>query len=205
MESQRKVPLFGTAVILAGGKSSRMGFDKQYLEIDQVRLMETMIGDLSKTFSDIIVVTNDPHAYAHLPVRLAQDRYQAAGPLAGLERGLALAKSDYVFLRACDMPLYVDSYVHYMMGQLTQDQAMVATTIIKGYFEPFNSFYHRLLLPVVQGILKGKRRSFRKLLEGQTVLEVPEERARFYDPGLTHFINLNTKEDLRRYREKFCI
>lgn len=205
MKRPRKALPFGTALILAGGKSSRMGYDKQYLEVCQERLMEKMIRDLSVTFSDIIVVTKEPKSYTHLPVRLASDRFHHAGPLAGLEVGLAMARSDYVFLRACDMPVYVDSYVRYMMDQVTVTGDEVVTTIVQGYVEPFNTFYHKSLHPKVVSLLKGRERSFRKLIEGRSVLEIPEERARFFDPDLTHFINLNTKEDLRRYCDRFCL
>lgn len=57
------VEVFKTAVILAGGKSSRMGFDKQFLRINKVRIMEKLIHELSKEFEDIIIVTNKPEEY----------------------------------------------------------------------------------------------------------------------------------------------
>lgn len=205
MKGQKIRPLFGTALILAGGKSSRMGFDKQYLKLGRKPLMDTMIHALSATFSDIIVVTNDPHSYAHLPIRLARDRYPNVGPLAGLEVGLAMSQSEYVFLRACDMPIYNDAYVRYMMNVLADSREDVATTIVKGYFEPFNSFYHRSLWEKAVGLFQGKKRSFRALIDGQSVLEIPEETARFFDPELAHYINLNTKEDIHSYRELFYI
>lgn len=64
---------FGTAIILAGGKSSRMGFDKQFLKLDERRLMDSLIHKLESEFDEIIIVTNKPEYYIGLSHRIARD------------------------------------------------------------------------------------------------------------------------------------
>lgn len=193
--SDSLLPRFGTAVILAGGQSRRMGFDKQNLMVLRENIVRKSIREMSQTFPDIIVVTNTPEKYRGLPVRVAADRFKDCGPLAGLEVGLAEAQSDYVFLRACDMPLYHDGYVRHMMACLKKEAALIATTEIKGQIEPFNSFYHRALLKEVQDQLKTGRRTFRAVMDRHVLCCIPEAVARRFDPTLSHFVNLNTKED----------
>ena len=60
---REEFPLFGTAAILAGGRSSRMGFDKQLLMEDERLILETVIETLRQEFSDILIVTAKPHLY----------------------------------------------------------------------------------------------------------------------------------------------
>lgn len=191
--------LFGTAVILAGGQSCRMGFDKQDLQIKRENIMRKTIRELSQTFPDIVVVTNTPERYAGMPVRLAKDRYRNCGPLAGLEVGLAESRSQYVFLRACDMPVYDDRYVRYMMEQLRINPVAVCTTEIHGNIEPFNSFYHQSLLADAQHQLKTGRKSFRALMDRHPMICISEDTVRRFDPDLSQFINLNTPEEYQAY------
>ena len=94
METSREIlPLFGTAAILAGGKSTRMGFDKQLLMDGDLRILETVIETLKQEFSDIVIVTARPELYESMGVRIFQDEYQGKGPLAGVHAALQGARS----------------------------------------------------------------------------------------------------------------
>ena len=72
---------FGTAIILSGGKSSRMGFDKQFLKIENRRLVDSMIQKLEKEFDEIIIVTNKPQEYLGLGHKITMDILKEKGPL----------------------------------------------------------------------------------------------------------------------------
>ena len=60
---ENSVNSFGSAIILAGGKSMRMGFDKQFLKLENKSNVELLIEKLSPLFSDFIIVTNKPNEY----------------------------------------------------------------------------------------------------------------------------------------------
>ena len=109
---------FGTAIILAGGKSSRMGFDKQLLKIDERRLMDSLIQKLHKEFEEIIIVTNRPDLYIGLSHIITSDILKEKGPLGGVHAGLKLSSSQYAFIVACDMPNINMEYVNFMKDQL---------------------------------------------------------------------------------------
>ncbi len=105
---------FGTAIILAGGKSSRMGFDKQFLIINEKRVMEIVISKLRAEFKEIIIVTNKPESYKNLADKVVSDIIKGKGPLSGLHAGLKHSSSKYSYFIACDMPNINIEYIRYM-------------------------------------------------------------------------------------------
>lgn len=94
-----------TLLLLAGGASRRMGRPKALLEVGDETLIEFMCRRLRDGFDEILVSTNEPSALPpELDARTVRDRLPGAGPLAGIEAGLAAARHDVVFTIACDMP-----------------------------------------------------------------------------------------------------
>ena len=86
---------FGTAIILAGGKSSRMGFDKQFLQIDDRRIMDDVIHNLEQEFDEIIIVTNKPEEYSNYKHKIVKDIIVGKGPLSGIHVGLKESSSNH--------------------------------------------------------------------------------------------------------------
>ena len=122
---------FGTVIILAGGKSSRMGFDKQFLKIEQRSLMDSMIHKLSKEFDEIIIVTNKPDHYIGLGHKITKDIIEDMGPLSGIHAGLTICSSQYALIVACDMPNINMEYIRYMKTQVGNHGC---TTKLGNYF-----------------------------------------------------------------------
>ncbi len=187
---------FGTAIILAGGKSSRMGFDKQFLKIDKRRLMFSIINKLNKEFDEIIIVTNKPDHYIGLSHKITRDILRDKGPLGGIHAGLMQASSKYSLVIACDMPNINLSYIKYMMGNMGQDGC---TTRFMDWIEPFCSFYSKDIIEDIEEYLKTKKRNIHDLLKGLNVTYIDEDIARSFSPNWDMFLNLNTKEDLDNY------
>ncbi|MDM8129469.1 NTP transferase domain-containing protein, partial [Paraclostridium benzoelyticum] len=76
-----------SAVILAGGKSSRMKFDKQLLVIDEKRLIYDLANKLENHFNEIIIVTNKPEFYNDCSYKVVVDEIKECGPLSGIHIG----------------------------------------------------------------------------------------------------------------------
>ena len=89
---------FGTAVILAGGKSTRMGFDKQLLEINERRLIDNLRRKLIREFDEIIVVTNRSEYYLGFDDKITKDIIVGKGPLSGIHAGLMEAQVNMYIL-----------------------------------------------------------------------------------------------------------
>lgn len=190
--------MFGTAIILAGGKSSRMGFDKQLLKIDERRLMDNLIHKLDKEFDEIIVVTNRPELYIGLSHIITMDILKDKGPLGGIHAGLIKSSSQYAFVAACDMPNINMEYVRFMKRQTKLDSMGCVTNFGK-WIEPFSAFYSVDLINSIEKYLATNRRSINGLIEDFDITYIEEKDARKFSPSWDMFLNLNTKEDLQSY------
>lgn len=191
---------FKSAVILAGGRSTRMGFDKQMLEVQGRRIVEHLITLLRSRFEDIMVSSPTPTLYALDQVRVIQDIHENIGPLGGIHSALVHAKSDAVFTIACDMPFLEVPYIDYMMDQMKDRAYDACVTSCGEHLETFHAFYCRSALPVLETELAQGRYSVNRFTRKIDTLIIPEEIARQYLPDWRAFTNLNTPQDY----EEFC-
>lgn len=197
-----KIEKFGTAIILAGGKSSRMGFDKQFLKINETRVMEILINKLEEEFEEIIIVTNKPELYKDSKRKIVSDIIEKKGPLSGLHVGLKNSKSKYVYFIACDMPNINLSYVNYMKRIIEKEAPDACVTRCGNFSETFNSFYSKDLYKTIEERLNLGKKSVVSLLENIDTFYISEKDAKNYSPNWDMFINLNTKEELKKYIEE---
>ena len=93
-----------TGVILAGGKSSRMGKNKALLELGGKRIIESEINLFKSIFKEVILVTNSPLEYAGFDIKIVTDIFPEKGSLGGIYTGLFYSSYDYSFVASCDMP-----------------------------------------------------------------------------------------------------
>jgi molybdopterin-guanine dinucleotide biosynthesis protein A len=191
---------FGSAVILAGGKSRRMGFDKQFLQIKNHYLLCHHGEQLAKLFEQIIVVTNTPELYRDTPFVLVSDELRDKGPLGGIHIGLKTATSRQVFFLACDMPNIHLDYIRFMQQRLRGGTANACITRFGDWIEPFNSFYTRDLLTDIEDYLGRGHHSLFRFLKNQNTHYISEAEARHYSPDWQMFLNLNTREDFETWR-----
>ncbi|WP_313233408.1 molybdenum cofactor guanylyltransferase [Tissierella praeacuta] len=190
---------FNTAVILAGGKSSRMGFDKQFLEFNNHRLMKILIESLRKEFSEIIIVTNKPDEYKGFDSKIITDVIQGKGPLSGIHAGLKESSSKYIFVIACDMPNINLDYIKYMKRILEDTNVDICVTQKENRIEPFNGFYSREIIEKIEEHLSSNKRSVNELIFNSKTYFIKEKEARIFSPDWDMFSNLNTKEDLESF------
>ncbi|MTI67547.1 MAG: molybdenum cofactor guanylyltransferase [Firmicutes bacterium] len=189
---------FNSAVILAGGKSSRMGFDKQLIRINQQRVIDIIISKLNKEFKEVIIVTNKPKYYKNYE-NVLTDEIKKKGPLSGIHIGLKKAKSEYVYFTACDMPNVNTSYIRYMKEKIREIKVDACVTNYKDWIEPFNSFYNKGLITSIEQRLRNDERSIYTFLKNRDCFFIEEEEARKFSPTWDMFLNLNTKGDLQKY------
>lgn len=198
LESSDIMKKFGSAVILAGGKSSRMGFDKQLITVNKIKLINNIINKLLQEFDEIIIVTNNPEYYNDLKCKVISDEIKGKGPLSGIHVALKNANSEYVYFTACDMPNINIKYIKYIKYKISND--IDACVTLNGKFiEPFNSFYNKKLVKSIEYQLKKEKRSIYALLQNKNCIYIKEEEARIFSPDLSMFLNLNTKEDLNYF------
>lgn len=190
---------FGTAVILAGGKSSRMGFDKQFMKIKEERLLEIIINKLKKEFEDIIIVTNKPEKYIGNSCRIVCDEIKQKGPLGGIYSGLKESSSKYVYFVACDMPNINIDYIRYMKEKIKDLDVGACITRVGDKLEHFNGFYSRDVINEIEKLFLEDCRAIVYLTNKVNTLYIQEQDARKFSPSWEMFLNINTREELGRY------
>ncbi|WP_160671719.1 molybdenum cofactor guanylyltransferase [Clostridium sp. C8-1-8] len=198
-----KLDKFSTAVILAGGKSSRMGFDKQFLRLKEENLIELIAEKLKKSFEEIIIVTNKPELYKNTSYKLVSDEYKERGPISGIYEGLKASNSEYVYFIACDMPIVRNDFIKFMKEKLMESPKQCCLVKRQKYLEPFNAFYSKAMLNKAFELLEEDRRALKELVLSSDPLYIEEESVISFDPDFDMFINLNTKEELEKYIRKF--
>lgn len=189
-----------TGVILAGGRSSRMGSNKALLPRQGLRFIELIHRTLAELFDEVIVVTNTPEQYLFLPCRKVPDLYPGKGVLAGIHSGLAHSGNDGIFVVACDMPhLNVQLIRH--LCTISDGANIVIPATGKG-FEPLHALYRKGCLPALEELLRGESSSrVVALLSRVSVKELLPEEIAVFDPGFSSFTNINTPEEYFRLRK----
>ena len=191
---------FQTAVILAGGRSSRMGFDKQLLMKEDKRLAVWLAGKLSEDFKEVIVVTNRPDLYDGLPVRTISDIYPGLGPMSGIHSAFCHSDSEILFVMACDMTDYNPSYARFEAERMEADASLACVTMHGDKLENFHGFYKRGLLSDMEACLKEERSSIFRFLKARKISMVTQEEIPDYVDFEKLFRNLNTQDEYMRFQ-----
>ncbi|GFZ29731.1 molybdenum cofactor guanylyltransferase [Clostridium zeae] len=198
-----KLNIFKTAVILAGGKSSRMGFDKQFLKFENKQLIDVIAEKLYTSFEEVIVISNKPDYYNGSKYKVISDEIEAIGPIAGIYEGLKAAKGQYVYFIACDMPIINIDFIDFMKDKLIEETKQCCVVERESYIEPFNAFYSKSLLPKVKQMIQADKRSLKHLIKASDTLYIKEDKVKSFEYSFEMFMNLNTKEDLDRYIDTY--
>ncbi len=188
---------FITGILLAGGKNSRMGVNKAFLEIDGIRLIEKALNIYRRLFSEIVIVTNDPLSYLEFTdAMIVTDIYKGKGPLCGIYTGLFYAKNDYAFFCPCDMPFLNEDFIAYLIGQ-TGHHDVIVPELAYGY-QPLHAIYSRKCLPSIKRLLLMDKLKITGFYRDMRVLTIGEEQISPFNNDGRLFHNLNTPEDIKK-------
>jgi molybdopterin-guanine dinucleotide biosynthesis protein A len=188
-----------TGLILAGGRSSRMGREKLTLEVGGMTLVSRVYAALAPSCREIIMVGDGPDVPGARRVRDLREGRE--GPLAGLEAGLGAASSPVVFVAAGDMPFVPPGLVRFLLDRLRSRGHQAVVPRHAGRVHPLCAAYDRGVLAEVSRLLNAGTRAAWRLLEnlGDGVEYVEEEFGPFGDPEV-FLANVNSPEDLARAR-----
>ncbi|HEY4262521.1 MAG TPA: molybdenum cofactor guanylyltransferase [Schlesneria sp.] len=187
------------AIILCGGKSSRMGRDKATLPFGPECMLQRVVRLIGEVVpaSNIVVVAAAEQTLPPLPpeVRLARDEHEDRGPLEGLAAGLRCLgdKVDAVYATSCDVPLLVPAFVTEMFARLGGDEIAVPHDEDRLY--SLAAVYRSTVLPRIERLLHQDQLRVRLLFEAVRTRKVVTEELRFVDPKLSTLMNLNRPED----------
>lgn len=126
-----------TAIILAGGKSSRFGRDKSLLQLNRKPLMQHLTEQCAAFADEILIISNQENKFGLPGIRELQDHYRDMGPLGGIHAGLCAASNPHIFVTACDMPFFHAGLAQRMLASLNVYEAVLPCH--HTYFEPLFS------------------------------------------------------------------
>jgi molybdenum cofactor guanylyltransferase len=183
--------LDATAVVLAGGASSRMGREKSLLDIEGIPLIERVLGQLRGRFREVLISAEEAEAFRFTGVRVITDPAPGQGPLMGISVALEEAEADAVFVVACDIP-DIDHSVLRRLFDASRGADCAVPRRSDGKWEPLFSMWRRSALPAVREVLSSGRRKIDAAFPLLTLAIVDIGEARWLR-------NLNTPEDVTDY------
>jgi molybdopterin-guanine dinucleotide biosynthesis protein A len=188
-----------TVAILAGGRSSRMGTDKSFVQVLGRPLIEDILAQVAGLGDETLIVTNRPDDYAYLGVPLFSDVLPDKGALGGLYSALHSATRPNVLCVACDMPFVVRPLLDFLIGLLPEADAVVPR--LAGEAEPFRAVYRRDCQAPIRAALDAGRMRVISFFNAVRVRFVDEPEIDRFDPRHLSFFNVNTPADLEQARQ----
>jgi len=192
-----------SCVILAGGKSLRLGHDKILESIGSKSLLEQVISRIDSLSRDIIIVTAEertfPQLACHPKLKVVPDIFPGKGSLGGIYTGLVTSDSFYSLVLACDMPFLNQPLLRYMIE--VSDGFDFVIPRINNLFEPLHAVYSKNCVAPAEFILKQGRKVIIELFDFVKVRYVEAEEIDRFDPQHLSFFNINTMEDLELARK----
>ena len=185
-----------TGIVLAGGKSSRMGLNKAFIEFGGRRLIEATVGRLARLFPEVLIVANDLDLYAYLGMRVIADLIPDSGSLGGIYTGLSVATTPKAFVVACDMPFLSGDLIALLVREAEDWDVVVPRAA--GELQPMHAVYAKSCLPFIKEAIEAGRFKIAGFFPKVKVKTIEEPKLREVDPGLLGLMNVNTPHELER-------
>jgi len=202
-----------TAIIMAGGTSSRMGVDKSMLLIKGRAMIERISEQLRGAFDQILISANDVDKYSHLGFEVVPDKVQGQGPLMGIASALRASNNELNFVVACDIPSIDIRFVRRMLKEadgvdpvreskarektknkeLSNGVDIVVPTTDDEKYEPLFAVYSKSALIAINDVLLSGKRKISDVF-GQC-------RVKYIEVG-ERFVNLNTMAEYEEFQDR---
>ncbi len=186
-------PVHITGILLAGGKSKRMGREKGTLEIGKRKLFEYPLGVL-ETICDEILISSCSDPVPITGYRVVCDEIKGIGPMGGIYTCLSQSKTDLNIVLSYDMPLVRENLLRHLVEQ-SQGWDVVIPALHAEKPEPLCALYRKSALGVFQDLINKKQYAVHQVIPAarSKVLLIGEEMP-FFHPDL--FLNINRQKDL---------
>ncbi|MFN0109010.1 MAG: molybdenum cofactor guanylyltransferase [Blastocatellia bacterium] len=201
------------AFIQAGGRSSRMGTDKAWLEINGRPMIEHVLAAAESVAASLSIVINqvnpNTNRYGELAAkwnaRLLFDLHDHKGPLGGIHTALKhCGENESALILACDLPFVTTEFLSFLckahqagnpQSEIRNPQSITVPTDQDGRLQPLAAIYHRACLPAIEEMLAADRLKVDWLFEQVTTQLVGFDEISSLSGSKTLFLNLNSPED----------
>lgn len=193
-----------TALILAGGKSSRFGSDKSLLMLHKKLIVQHLVDCCTHFADEVFIISNHKNKFGIDGIYEICDCYQSMGPLGGIHAGLRTSANEKIFVTACDMPFFQISLAEKMLQLLDVYDAVIPC--FQNQYEPlFSAMRRDAALPVAENMLrKNQKRMMQMFTQLHTYAWSCTEQEH------KNFYNINYKEDykqllLQKYESRWVL
>jgi molybdopterin-guanine dinucleotide biosynthesis protein A len=189
-----------TGFVLAGGKSSRMGKDKAFLQLGGRTLLAHALAQSQAATENAWIVGSAKKFAPFGPV--VEDRYPERGPLAGIQAALAATLTELNLITAVDMPFLEPDFLRYLVTRARASPAVVVVPMAAGRVQPLCAIYRKSFAAVAERSLLAEKNKVGSLFsEVQTLVIEQEELERNGFAG-EMFRNLNTSQDWQQAKQQ---
>jgi molybdenum cofactor guanylyltransferase len=182
-----------TAFVLAGGKSSRMGSDKAFLQAGGQSLIVHSLA-LAKSVASEVKISGDPEKFGSL-AKIVPDKFTGRGPLGGIHAALLDSATEYNLILGVDLPFVCSSFLSFLMSAANSSHAMVTVPFIGGHLQTLCAVYRKEFLRHAESALAAGRNKIDALFPGVLVRVIDEQEILAAGFNISMFRNVNTPED----------
>ncbi|MBL7890771.1 MAG: molybdenum cofactor guanylyltransferase [Bacteroidia bacterium] len=182
-----------TGIILAGGKSSRMGFDKGLIEINNKPMVQYIIDQL-KLITDTILIISNNNEYNKFGHTVHADLIKNVGPIGGILTGLEYSQTKYNMVISCDTPFIKKNTLTELVKKIDKYDVIIASN--KGEAHPLCGIYSKTIANQLRVLIENRQFKIRKAIQQFNTKVVEFETT-------SQFVNINTKEELNNYKHNY--
>ncbi|MFZ2330286.1 MAG: molybdenum cofactor guanylyltransferase [Atribacterota bacterium] len=199
-KEKKHTPL--SVLVLAGGKSSRMGLnkDKGHMQFKGTSLIEYVLVNILSikgVSKGNVIIVGPKEKYFRHGFTVVEDLYPQKGPLGGIFSGLQFSKTFYNLVIGYDMPFVEPKLIEYMVSH-SKGYDLVIPTYGKELYEPLCAIYSKNCLKIMKQNLKNNILAVRRIFSGCKIRWVKEEEIRLFDSELHSFFNINFQSDFEK-------
>lgn len=188
------------AIVLAGGRSSRMGRPKAALDFGGVPILTRIISELKRRFAEIVVVaapeSEDSLQMDLRAIKVIRDETAYQGPLDALRRGLDAVTNEIAFACSCDLPLLDSGVAAAIVAMLGDFDA--AIPIVGEKLQPLHAAYRKRGAGALAALAGRGESRLGAIADAVNTRRVGEVELRTIDPQLRSFLNVNMPDDYQR-------
>lgn len=192
-----------SSIVLAGGRSCRLGHDKVFKTVGDLNLLDLVITCVTPLARETILVATSKNALIksekYPDLKVVTDVYPGKGPLGGIYTGLLNSTSGYNLVVASDMPFLNPALLRYMV-EVSVDFDLVVPRVGE-LVEPLHAVYSQNCRAPMEHLLKHDELPVRRLFSMVRTRYVEADEIETFDPEHLSFFNINTQADLQKAAE----
>jgi molybdopterin-guanine dinucleotide biosynthesis protein A len=189
------------AYVIAGGKSTRMGQDKAFLELGGKTLLKNALA-LARAVAGEVKIVGDPAKFGKFAA-VVRDIYPERGPLGGIHAALAESHSQLNLMIGVDLPFLEVGFLRFLISAARDSGALVTVPRVGSHYEPLTAVYRKGFSALAEKALSANRNKVDATFSQIPLRVVNEEEIvrNGFSPAM--FRNVNTPEDWTVAREEF--